>query len=517
MNEAFEQIIGYLRAIWRRRWIVLVTAWTVAVVGWVWVYLLENQYRAQARVYVDTQSLLRPLLSGLAIQPNVGQQVTMITRTITSRPNLEKVARMTDMDLRAKTPQQQEDLYRDMAKKISLEGTDRENLYTIAYQNSNPDLAKRVVQALLTIFTESSLGGSRKDLSNTQKFIEDQLKTYEAKLLDKEKQIEEFKRRNVGTMPGQGGDYYAKLNEINVALEQAKLQLDEATNRKKQLQQQLADQEEVLVTPGPGMVTATSSALDGRIAALQSQIDNLRLRFTDIHPEITRTKQLIARLQEQKRQELESLKPQSPSQGVGIKAQNPIYQQLSIAIAESDATMASLKARVGQIQKKRDELHGAVDRIPLIEGEYTQLMRDYEVYKSNYAQLLARRETASISGEVESKTDSVDFRVIDPPRTPNQPAWPNRPLLVMAVPLGGVGGGLALAFLLAQLRPTIEGRKQLRDLTDIPLLGLVTMIETDQARRRQRNANLAYMSGSVALLLALVAQLIYYLVLSPAA
>jgi hypothetical protein len=39
MNEAFEQIIGYLRAIWRRRWIVLVTAWTIAVVGWVWVYL----------------------------------------------------------------------------------------------------------------------------------------------------------------------------------------------------------------------------------------------------------------------------------------------------------------------------------------------------------------------------------------------------------------------------------------------------------------------------------------------
>lgn len=517
MNEAFEQIIGYLRAIWRRRWIVLLTAWTVAVVGWVWVYLLENRYQASARVYVDTQSLLRPLLSGLAVQPNVGQQVSMITRTITSRPNLEKVARMTDLDLRAKSPQEQEDLYRNMAKSIGLDGTDRENLYTISYQHANPDLAKRVVQALLTIFTESSLGRSRKDLSNTQKFIEDQLKTYESKLLDKEKQIEEFKRRNVGTMPGEGGGFYAKLNEMNVALEQAKLEMEEAANRKKQLQQQLEDQEEVLITPGPGMVTATSSALDGRIAALQSQIDNLRLRYTDIHPEITRTKQLIARLQEQKRQEEAPLKPQSPAQSAGIKAQNPIYQQLSIAIAEADANMASLKARVAQMQKKRNDLHGAVDRIPQIEGEYTQLMRDYDVYKSNYAQLLARRETASISGDVESKTDTVDFRVIDPPRVPNEPAWPNRPLLVTAVPLGGVGAGLAIAFLLGQLRPTVESRRQLRDLTDVPLLGMVTMIGTDRVRRRRRRANLAFAAGGAALLLALVAQLIYYLVLSPAA
>lgn len=518
MNEALEQVFGYLRAIWRRRWVVLVTAWVVAAVGWVWIYLLENQYQAQARVYVDTQSLLRPLLTGLAVQPNVSQQVAMITRTITSRPNLEKVARMTDLDLRAKTPQQQEDLYRTMAKGIALSGTDRENLYTISYQHSNPDLSKRVVQALLTIFTESSLGGSRKDLSNTQKFIEDQLKTYEAKLLEKEKQIEDFKRRNVGTMPGQGGDYYSKLNQINVSLEQAKLELDEAMNRKKQLQQQLEDQEEVLVSPAPGVTTPTASALDGRIAALQSQIDNLRLRYTDMHPEIARTKQLLARLQEQKQQEEAAHKNQAQAQGSsGIKAQNPIYQQLSIAIAEADATTASLQARVAQMQKKRNELHGSVDRIPQIEGEYTQLMRDYDVYKSNYTQLLARRETATISGEVESKTDSVDFRVIDPPRVSNQPAWPNRPLLVTATPLGGIAAGLAIAFLLAQMRPTIESRRQLRDLTGFPLLGMVTMIETELARKRQRRLNMTFTAGSAALLVALLGQLIYYLVLSPAA
>jgi polysaccharide chain length determinant protein (PEP-CTERM system associated) len=513
MNEAVEQVLGYARAVWRKRWIVLVIAWMVAVVGWVWVYLLENRYEAQARVYVDTQSLLRPLLSGLAIQPNTAQQIAMMTRTLASRPNLEKVARMTDLDLRAKTPQQQEALYSGLAAAIKLQGGDRENLYTIAYQNNNPDVAKRVVQALLTIFTESSLGGARKDLSNSQKFIEDQLKAYEVKLLEKEKELEDFKRRNVGTMPGQGGGFYSKLNEINLALEQAKLDLEEASNRKKQLQQQLDDQEEILTTPMPGG-NATASALDGRIAALQAQVDNIRLRYTDLHPEITRTKQLIARLVEQKKQEEDGLK--SLPQGA-IKAQNPIYQQLSIAIAEADANMASLKARVAQMQMKRNELSRSVDRVPLIENEFTQLMRDYDVYKSNYSGMLARRETAALSGEVESKTDSVEFRVIDPPRVPSKPSWPNRPFLVLAVPFGGVAIGLVIAFLLTQLRPTIENRRHLLDLTTLPLLGMVSMIETDAARRSRRRNNLLFTAGGAGLLIALLVQVIYYVVLSPAA
>lgn len=303
------------------------------------------------------------------------------------------------------------------------------------------------------------------------------------------------------------------MGEINLALEQANLALDEALNRKNQLESQLQDQEETVTAPNQ-VVTPTTSALDGRITALQNQLDNLRLRYTDLHPEIARTKQLIARIQEQKEQE------QKPAQGqsqAALKAQNPIYQQLTIAIAEADANAASLKARVAQMQKKRAGLLQAVDRIPQIENEFTQLTRDYGVLKSNYAQLLARRETVAISSEVESKTDTVEFRVVDPPRVPNKPASPNRPLLVSVVPLGGFGVGIALAFLLGQLRPTVESRRQLRELTEYPLLGMVTRVETGALRQRARRANLLYAIAAAGLFGAYLAQMVYYLFVSQAA
>jgi polysaccharide chain length determinant protein (PEP-CTERM system associated) len=422
---------------------------------------------------------------------------------------------MTDLDIQAKDTRETEDMYRDMAARISISGTSRENLYTIAYVHPNPELGKRIVQAFLTIFTESSLGGTRADLTSSQKFLEDQIKNYETKLNEKNEQLEEFKRRNYGALPAVGGgDFYAEVSQTDTAINQAKLEMEEAANRMKQLQQQLADQDELLEMPS-SQPTAATSIIDNRITALQTQVDNLRLRYTDLHPDIVRTKQLIGMLQEQKKQEeAQKAKEATPA---STKAQNPLYQQLSIAIAEADANVASLKARVAQLESKRRNLTQSIDRIPQLQKEYADLMRDYDIYKSNYSQFLARKETAVLSGEVETKTDVVEFRVIDPPRASNQPVKPNRPLLMSLVPAGGLAGGVGLAFVLAQLRPTVDGRRQLQKLTGLQLLGTVTRVVTDAAQRRARRNHWVFAGAGAALLLAYASLMTYYTLISPAA
>src|SRR5713101_209453 len=103
MNELLQQVLGHLRGMWHRRWLGLGAAWLAAIVGVIVVYRIPEKYEASARVYVDTESLLRPLLGGLAIQPNLDQQVALMSRTLISRPNVEKLVRMADLDLRVKT------------------------------------------------------------------------------------------------------------------------------------------------------------------------------------------------------------------------------------------------------------------------------------------------------------------------------------------------------------------------------------------------------------------------------
>ena len=494
MHESLAQLMAYLKATWRRRWYIIIIAWLVSIAGWTWVYTLPDRYEASARVFVDTQSLLRPLLSGLAVQPNFDQQVSMMTRTLISRPNLEKVARMTDLDIKAKTPAETEDMLNGLASQIQISSSGGNNLYTIAYQNKNPDLAKRVVQSLLTIFVESSLGGNRKDLAHSQKFIEEQLKGYEQKLIAAESALKDFKRQHIGIMPGQGGDYYAKLTAAATVLNQAKLELKEAENRRDQLKRQLSDEEPDLSS---SLATGNSNPeIDSRIKDLEKQLDALRLRFTEEHPDVVGTKRIIAQLEEQKKQEAATRKPGS----VQTQTQNPVRQQLTIAFAEAEASIASFNARVAEYQNRYNELKAASDRIPQVEADFTQLTRDYEVYKSNYEGLLSRRESVAMSGEVEAKGETVDFRVVDPPRVPLNPAWPNRPLMMALVMLGGIAAGIVVAFLVSQIRRTVDDRHALREVSGRPLLGVINMISTVDTSRKNRKKLLAYALSFMSLL-----------------
>ncbi len=510
MDQVLQQILGYAKAAWRRRWWGVAAAWLVCIVGWTWVLMLPDRYEASARVYVDTQTLLKPLLSGLAVEPNVEQQIKLMTRQLVSRPTLEKVARMTDLDVKAKTPEQTEGMLNSLAGKISIADAGRENLYTISYQDANADLAKKVVQSLLTIFVESSLGKTRQDISSSQRFIEEQLQQYQQKLTDAENALKEFKQKHIGMMPGQGGDYYAKLAETSAQLRQAQLDQQEAINRRNQLKRQLADEEPEL--SAAAAAAPVNSEIDGRIQALQKQMDQLRLQYTDLHPDIQATKRLIDKLEAQKKIELAERK-KDPA---GSKIQNPVYQQLTIAIAEADANVSSLGARVSEYQNRFAQLRNASNMIPQVEQEYTQLTRDYDVYRQNYDALLKRRESVTMSGEVESKTDTVDFRVIDPPFVPSQPAWPNRPLFLSLVTLGGLAAGIAVAFLLSQLRRTVTDRRALRELTGLPLLGAVSRVETNETLRRKRKGLLTYLAALGGLIAAYGGVMVVQMVMSRA-
>src|SRR6476469_5003175 len=127
MQDVLQQLLSLLRGIWHRRWIGLIAAWLVGIIAVAVVYRIPERYEASARVYVDTESLLRPLLAGLAIQPNLDQQVSLMSRTLISRPNVEKLVRMADLDLRTRSNADRDDLVDTITKTIRLEGNVSQN------------------------------------------------------------------------------------------------------------------------------------------------------------------------------------------------------------------------------------------------------------------------------------------------------------------------------------------------------------------------------------------------------
>lgn len=494
MRDLYEQLLTYTRGIWRYRWFMMLVAWLVCIVGWGVVYQLPDKYMAEARVNVDTQSMLQPLLRGLTVGTNATQRVQLVTRTLLSRPNLEKLTRMTDLDLVALTPSDKEELLDDLGSDITISSTREQDLYTIAYANSDRQLAKRVVQSLLTIFVESTLGENREDTDSAQEFVQQQIKEYEDKLEAAELRLAEFKRTHVGMMPGSAEDYYGQLQAAKSALQQAQLTLTEAINQRNQFKQQMEDDEDSYLMFGE-LQPGAGSALDMRIQGLYERMDDLLIRYTDKHPDVVEIRYLVAEL-EQKREEERALMDELD---LG-PADNPVYQQMKMQLAQADAAVASIRSRVTEYQGRVDALQQMVDTIPKIEAELKQLNRDYSVHQNNYQTLLQRREAANISEQAELSGDQLKFRVVDPPRVPLSPSEPNRPLLMTGVLLLGIIAGAMLALLLFMLRPTFDNARSVMEVLGRPVLGGVSMIHNSEWSRKHRHALMAFGMAGVGLL-----------------
>ena len=477
MDESVEQILNVLKPVWERKWIVLLVATLVCAVGWPYVYRMPDQYNSMARVFINSQSMLTPLLRGLAVDSNTKERLADITRrTLLSRPNLEIVVRETDLDLAVRTPHEMEVLLQDLAEEISVSGGDREDIYIISYKNEDPVLAKEVVSTLLSIFVENTLGVARKDNTVTERFLDDQIKEYERRLINAEERLKEFKRANVGLMPTEAGGYYTKLEVAAERLAQARLDLREAEQRRNQLHRQIeGDSSGGVLSAGNQWL---QTAYDERILLLEERLDELLLQYTDKHPDVIAITRSIDELKRLKQEALEQIAEGRDAGGPQYIGQSNVYQELQIALARVEADVSGLRVRVNEYEKRVAALRQLVDTIPRVEAELAKLNRGYDITKENYETLVNRRESAKISREADQSIDDIQFRIIDPPFVPLVPVGPNRQAYLTVVLAFGFGAGCGLAWFLFLLKPTFMSSRELREFTDLPVLGSVSLVMT---------------------------------------
>lgn len=497
MNDIVELVLGYLQGIWRNRWYAMVCAWLICVLGWTVVCILPDQYEASAQVIVDTQTILQPLLKGLTVGIDPDTQVALVTKTLLSRPNLEQIASLADLNIRAKGqgPEAVTRFFDELRKRIDLvsAGKNQENLFTITYTGLEPQSAQRVVQSALAVFEKNLVGGSQLDAESAQRFVDEQVSEYEKRLSEAENRLKEFKLKNVGRMPSEGQTYNARLQQEATDLSAVRLELIQAENRRNSLQQQINEALQQQIK-GDGEVVALP--IDQRIQTLEQNLDELLIKFTDRHPDVSILRLTIADLKKQREQERLRYAASLAESGANARNQgvNTVYQQLKVKLAEEEANIASLRVRFDEYTKRYKELQAQVNTLPRIEAELAALNRDYEVNRQQYEQLLARRESARLSQEAEKSRQKVRFRIVDPPRVPIKPTGPRRLLLMTLVLGAGLGTGVGLAFLLSQLWPTFDSRRSLMENTGIPVLGSVGMMLSPPALRRERRLTVAYVS-----------------------
>jgi len=244
--------------------------------------------------------------------------------------------------------------------------------------------------------------------------------------------------------------------------------------------------------------------LDNRIDTLKKNLDELLRKYTDEHPDVVSTRRIVADLEKQKKEQLDARRQAQQDAQSGTEPahtrvpaadRNPVYQQLKLSLADAEANVAALRARVAQIETRYNQMQSTARLKPEIEEELIQLNRDYQVQKTNYEGLLARRESAQLTSRMEQTTNVADFRIIDPPRVSPKPVVPNRLLLLPVVLVLSIVAGAVASLVYSQLFPTFHTTRGLRGVLDRPVLGAVTMKELPPELRRRRLRGFAFLGG----------------------
>lgn len=503
MDELLRQLITVLRGMWHRRWLGLAVAWVVGIVGAVVVLTIPNRYEASARVFVDTQTLLKPVMAGLTIQPNINQQIALLSRTLVSRPNIEKLMRSSDMDLLATTPAERDKLVDRLMADIRF-GGGRDNFYNITYRDTSPERAQRVVQNFVSMFVESGLSDKKRDTEASLRFVEEQIKTLESQMGEVEDRMKEFRLANMFLLGGGStSSYVAQISSLNDELNRVRLELRSAEQSRDALKQQLEGEVPNLALPDPSARAAFSVTpqLDARIDAQRRHVDELLRRYTEQHPDVINSRRVIAQLEEERRQAIEEHRRAAKDEAKDGAATNPVFQQIKFAISEAEANVASLRARSAEIKSRIDRLTDTAKRRPEIESEMRSMEGEQRTLARKHQQLVSRRDQVVLGEEVSASGVGAEFRLIEPPRVSPKPVFPDRMALVGLVLGVALGAGLLTSFAYAQIFPTVADTRSLRQIGNRPVLGSVSLLVNGSMLRRRRLEHVAFGSGVATLIL----------------
>ena len=488
MDELYPQILTYINGIWRRRWIALLLAWIVSAAGWAAVATLPDSYSSSGRIYVDTESVLKPLLEGIAVEGDVHAEIEVMTRTLLSRPNLEKVARATDLDITATTDAEMERLIQRLRESTSV-GRAGDNLFSITFEGPDPQQAKDIVQALITIFIERNLGDNRTDMDSARQFLDQQIQAYEIQLEEAEQRTARFKQQNLTLLPGDTG-YHGRLERSRQGLAIAEADLKEAITQRDVLRREMVEVPQFLEFQTQQELTGAGPPTNTEVQIVEAEgsLNDLLTIYTEQHPDVVKVRRRLEQLYKVQEEEIEaslqsaSLDDGEVGGGRNFKAANPLYDQLRVRLIEQEANVQVLQEKVRDAQQDVADLEALASSVPIVEAEFVKLNRDYAVLKGKYQELLSRREAARISQDRENQADKVQFRIVDPPQVAAFPSGPNRSLFLVVVTVMSLGAGFGFAFLLTLISPTFSNARQISDYFGLPVVGVVR--KADAAWRR---------------------------------
>jgi len=521
-------ILSALRILWKQRYAAAAIAIVVTGSAAVFVHRLPSVYEAESLIMVDSQKIPEKFVAS-TVQLSLQDSLETIRQQILSATRLQKL-----MDEFGLYPEERktftiEELTDKMRSEISTPmekswGTGRSGAFRVKYEGPDPKVVAAVVNQIAALFIEENLKTREMRAEGTSDFIESQLEESRKSLETQERALSDYKVNKLGELPQQEATLTGTLTRLQSNLQASQAAIDQAELNRFTLENNIRAAEAAeaalkAAAAGAAVPQTASPALAGLAAAVQAppvisesqriaaELDALRLRYRDQHPDVQRLTQQLRELRERERKEPAPERAAAAAATTSTGAVPPTTRAADTApvapvvaaeIAREREKIAVLRTQIDVLVKQNEararekeaikrqiaELQMRLERLPVREQELASLTRDYENSRQNYRSLLDKRTSAEMASEMERRQQAERFRILDPAHVPTKPVKPNRPVFYAGGAIAGLMVGVFAGALLELRKNLVLGDWELP--ADIAVLGRVSYLQQPDRRSRRR-------------------------------
>lgn len=481
MNQAANnENTNQLMALWHtvrhyRGWIFLGTV-VLSLVGFTFVQLMPDRYKAATTILVDPQKVSEKYVSP-TVNSDPGQRLTTITQQVLSTTRLQQI--IDDMHLypELKGKMSREEVIELMRKDITItvkQGSSSGlSAFTIEYEGHQRQQVAQVANQLAASFIEWNVKSREQQSQDTTEFLDAQLKEAKENLEQQEARLSAFKLRHLGEMPEQQPANMQALTQL-----QTQFQANADALNRLEVERTLLSRG--LENPNTGEaktppVLTERGKLEDERRRLRARLQDLQNRYTSAHPEVVDTASQLQRVEDR-------LKILPPDPVVAVAQDNTaVTVRLQLIDRESKRLTQEQERITGQMASYRSK----VDAVPVREQEMAELNRNYSVSKDHYQSLLDKTFSAGMAADLEKKQQAEHFTILDLAQVPEKPFKPKRSLMFVGAFLGALAMSLGLAYVADMMNSTVKFERELKAMlpANVPLLTVVPQLQSSADRR----------------------------------
>jgi polysaccharide chain length determinant protein (PEP-CTERM system associated) len=498
-------------------------------------FLWPDTYISEATIQV-----VPPQVPERYVPSNVNSEMTnrinQMAQTITSRASLANLVNTHNLYRSQLQRKPLEDVIEEMKRDIHIsavtslqtqqQGRAPISAFKVSFEYSNRQAAQKVAYDLTRGFIDENTRTLTNQSAATTDFLKDQWEAAKKRLDELENRMTEFRLKNAGRLPEQLQANLQTLRSLETQLGGVNDAISRIGQEKLLFENQIRIYRDQLSALGQGGNTVTARAQDERlaqaerdVASMENALAALRQRYKDTHPDVKQAEAQLAMLQGRRDTVIKELAEKKPDARPAAPSQEDVRgaQQLEAAISRMQAQIQVKDLELAERTKEQKTLNDAINaynaRIqssPLMERDYAELSRDYDLAKARYEELNLKKSQSETATALENRQYGERLEVLEAASLPQTPAKPNRLMIVGA----GLGIGVMLGVFLTGAREmkdtTLKNLKDARAYTNLPVLGSVPLLENDLVVRRKRR--LAWLAWSAACVLGIVAMTgsIYY-------